>query len=131
MKPTLLIADSDPELCKVYQSFFAAHGYEVETASDGLDCVAKLRRATPAALVLDLKLRWGGADGVLAWLREERTASEVAVILTATASAGLDTGEVVVPPVIGFLLKPFTLTTLLESVRSAVTKGQKAAWKPG
>jgi hypothetical protein len=44
----------------------------VETASDGLDCLKKLRRATPAALVLDLKLHWGGGDGVLAWLREDR-----------------------------------------------------------
>jgi DNA-binding response OmpR family regulator len=130
MTPTLLIADSDAELCKVYQRFIAAHGYEVETASDGLDCLAKLRRATPAALVLDLKLRWGGGDGVLAWLREERAGSEVAVILTATPGHGLDAGEIV-PPVIGFLLKPFSLTTLLASVHSAVTKGQKAAWKPG
>jgi DNA-binding response OmpR family regulator len=129
MKPTLLIADSNAELCDVYQRFITARGYDVETASDGLDCLAKLRRATPAVVVLDLKLRWGGSDGVLAWLREERATSGVAVILTATANNSLDASEVVAPPVIEFLLKPFPLTVLLERVRSAVARGQKAARK--
>jgi DNA-binding response OmpR family regulator len=130
MKPAVLIADSDADLCDVYQKFVSARGYEVETASDGLDCLAKLRQATPAAVVLDLKLRWGGGDGVLAWLREERAASGVAVILTATPVQALDFREVHEPPVIGCLLKPFALTALLERVRSAVAGGQMAARKP-
>src|SRR5215472_2155778 len=103
MKPTLLIADTDAELCDFYQKFLTERGYQVETASDGLDCLAKLRRVTPAAVVLDLELRWGGGDGVLAWLRKERAASGVAVILTATAGYTLDAREVIEPPVIGFL----------------------------
>jgi DNA-binding NtrC family response regulator len=123
----LLIADSDAESRDVYRSFIAARGYDVETASDGLDCLAKLRRAMPAAVVLDLDLRWGGAIGVLAWLREERAASRVAVILTTTAGQPLDFREVIEPPVIGFLLKPFTLPALLEKVRSALAKRQETA----
>jgi DNA-binding response OmpR family regulator len=131
MKPTLLIADSDAEVCDFYQKFLTERGYEVETALDGLDCLAKLRRATPAAVVLDLELRWGGGDGVLAWLRKERATSGIAVILTATAGYTLDAREVIEPPVIGFLLKPFKLPVLLERVRSAVAKGQEAARQAG
>jgi DNA-binding response OmpR family regulator len=120
MKPTLLIADGDTELCALNQRLLTKHGYQVETAADGLDCLAKLRRATPAAVVLDLTLRWGGGDGVLAWLREEGAASGVAVVLTATAGYPLGGAEVVQPPVVGFLPKPFALTALLASVRAAV-----------
>src|SRR5215472_6746841 len=122
MKPTLLIADTDAELCDFYQKFLTARGYEVETASDGLDCLAKLRRATPAAVVLDLELHWGGGDGVLAWLREERAASGIAVILTATAGRPADLNEIIEPPVTGFLLKPFPLKALLERIRSAIAQ---------
>jgi DNA-binding response OmpR family regulator len=86
MKCTLLIAEGDAELCEVYRRFFTERGYEVETASDGLDCLAKLRRATPAALVLDRELRWGGGDGVLAWLREQSEAFTLPVVLTTTAT---------------------------------------------
>jgi DNA-binding response OmpR family regulator len=120
MKPTLLIADGDAELCDLYRTFIAARGYRVETASDGLDCLAKLRQATPAAVMLDGELPWGGSDGVLAWLREERATSDVAVILTATAWPPRGVTQGFEPPVTGILLKPFPLTVLLERVRSAV-----------
>jgi len=120
MKHTLLIADGDAELCNVYERFLTDRGYEVETSLDGLDCLRKLRQVTPAVLVLDLELRWGGGDGVLAWLREENLMPGVPVILTATAGYPLDMAELKDPPVVDYLPKPFAVTALLESVRSAV-----------
>jgi DNA-binding NtrC family response regulator len=121
MKPTLLIAEDDADLRSVYQKFLSQRGYEVMTASDGLDCLAKLRQVWPAALVLDRDLRWGGSEGVLAWLREEKAATAMPVLLTATA--GDPPGAAAVrPPVVTFLPKPFTLTLLLESVRAALGK---------
>jgi DNA-binding NtrC family response regulator len=120
MRPTLLIAESDAELRGVYRRLLSECGYDVETAADGLDCLEKLRRLTPAVCVLDRDLRWGGADGVLAWLREESAASRVAVMLTATAGHPSDVAGDVKPPVVGFLSKPFVLTALLESVRRIV-----------
>jgi two-component system response regulator MprA len=131
MKPMVLIADSDAELRDVYRRAFTGRGYEVETAADGLDCLARLRRRTPAAVVLDLDLPWGGGNGVVAWLREERPTSDVAVILTATAGRPVDASEAMEPPVIGVLLKPFTLPALLNSVHSALAEGQKPARKAG
>ena len=101
MKPRLLIADRDAELCEVFRRFLTERGYEVETSTDGLDCLAKLRQVTPAVLVLDLELFWSGGDGVLAWLREERSASKIPVLLTATAAAPRDMAELHEPPVVG------------------------------
>jgi DNA-binding response OmpR family regulator len=122
MKQTLLIAEGDAELCDVYQRFFTERGYAVETASDGLDCLAKLRQALPAVLVLDWELRWGGGDGVLAWLREERAASGVPVVLTATAGYSPEVVGALQPPVVQLLPKPFALMTLLANVRAALAK---------
>jgi DNA-binding NtrC family response regulator len=118
MKPTLLIAEGDAELRDVFRRLFTQRGYEVETASDGLDCLVKLRRQVPVMLVLDQELRWGG--GVLAWLRQEGATSGVPVVLTATAGCPPHGTEDIDPPVVKFLPKPFTLTALLESVRAAV-----------
>jgi two-component system OmpR family response regulator len=120
MKPTLLLAEGDAELCDIYRRFLTQRGYEVETASDGLDCLEKLRRLRPTAVVLDRELRWGGGDGILAWLREESTRFVVPVVLTATTSTPAGIAEDIKPPVVTFLSKPFTLTELLESVRAAV-----------
>jgi DNA-binding response OmpR family regulator len=120
MKPMLLIADGDPELCDLYRRFLAERGYDVETSSDGLDCLTKLRQLAPAAFVLDLELQWGGGDGVLGWLREECPAHGIPVILTATAGYPQGFADFIEPPVVEYLPKPFTLTALLERVRSAV-----------
>lgn len=97
MKKTLLIADGDAELCDLYRRFLSARGYDVESSSDGLDCVAKLRRMKPAALVLDPELRWGGGVGVLAWLREESLMPGLPIILTATSGYPKDFAEFIEP----------------------------------
>ena len=122
MQSILLIAESDAELRDAYRRFLSGCGYDVETATDGLDCLEKLRRLTPAVCVLARELRWGGADGVLAWLREERATSGVSVVLTAMAGNPPDVAGDIEPPVVQFLPKPFSLAALLESVRGLMAR---------
>ena len=132
MKQHLLIANSDAVLCEVYRRFLADRGYEVEASTNGLDCVAKLRRLPPAVLVLDLELLWGGGDGVLAWLREQSPAPGIPVLLTATAADPADLAEYHKPPVVDCLPRPFALAGLLESIRSAAARRARAEpTKPG
>jgi DNA-binding response OmpR family regulator len=71
MKPAVLITNGNAELCRICCYFLRKCSYEVEAAADALDCLAKLHSVKPAVLVLDLELRWGRSDGVLACLREE------------------------------------------------------------
>jgi DNA-binding response OmpR family regulator len=121
MRPLLLVAEGDAELREAYREALARHSYNVETAADGLECLEKLRLLMPEVLVLDRDLRWGGGDGVLAWLREQCALARAAVVLTAT----VDVPEHVHPPVVKLLPKPFTLTALLESVRAAVADNKR------
>jgi DNA-binding response OmpR family regulator len=122
MKPILLIADGDIELRERFEMFLSEHGYDVEIASDGLDCMEKLRQLTPSALILDHNLHWGGADGVVACLREQSGFSDVPVVLTATAGACM---HLIEPPIVSFLQKPFGLRILLDSVVTAVSKSPR------
>jgi DNA-binding NtrC family response regulator len=116
----LLIADGDAELCDLYEMSLWEYGYEVETASDGLDCLRKLRQTMPAVLVLDLEIHWGGGDGVLAYLREESFAPETPVILTSTSLYPYDFTDDLERPVVAYLPKPFAVTALLTIVRSII-----------
>jgi two-component system response regulator AtoC len=119
MKPILLVAEEDAELRQIYARYLTGRGYRVETAADGLECLEKLRRLMPAVLVLDRQLCWGGADGVLAWLREQNARAGVSVVLTAMAGRPADGLSDIQPPVVKLLPKPFALTALLECVRAA------------
>src|SRR5262249_19238359 len=97
--------------------FLTDQGYRVEAVSDGLECVAQMRRFRPDVLILDRNLLWGGSDGVLAQLREASDLPTMAVILTSTSDFG--DADLTSPPVVARLLKPFRLTALLEAISAA------------
>jgi len=80
----VLLAAPEEPLLRSYGDFLTRDGFEVATARDGLDCVAKLRGFRPAVLVLDPALPWGWGDGVLARMREEADIPTVPVILLFT-----------------------------------------------
>jgi DNA-binding response OmpR family regulator len=127
----LLLAEDDLELREIYERFLRRHGYDVETSPDGLDCIAKLRRRRPAVLVLGLDLLWGGSAGVLAWLREQRGAPMPPVVLVGDGGTPAFLTDSTHPPIVGCLRKPFSLTELLASVRSAEARGPRAAGVSG
>ncbi len=121
MMPTLLVTDCDPLMCDIYQQFLAQFGYAVETASDGLECLRKIDQLRPVVLVLDQALPWGGGDGVLACLREDRVDNDLAVIVTAANPTDRTENDLKLP-VIYFLPKPFTQIDLLEAICTTIAK---------
>ena len=125
MLPGLLVANGDDKLCEFYGRFLAERGFEVETAPNALDCLAKLRRHPPAALVLDMDLFWGGGDGILAWLREESPMHDVPVILTSAPEFSKQETDIARPPVVACLPRRFGLTVLLETVHNAVANREQ------
>ena len=118
MNPVLLIAESDETLIDVFRLYCSRCGYDVETAAGGLECLRKLRRSSFQLLILDADLPWGGGDGVLAVMREDSRLARIPVILISTTLRS----DLVGPPVVQALKKPFYLDALLERVRSALPK---------
>ncbi len=122
VNPVLLIAESDDTLIEVFRLYCSRSGYDVETAAGGLECLRKLRRSSCQLLVLDVDLPWGGGDGVLALMREDPRLARIPVILISTRVHA----DLIAPPVVQALRKPFSLNVLVESVRSAVLKDPQA-----
>lgn len=119
MPAVVLIAEPDGALRHVYQHFFSTHGFGVFTASDGVECVGKLRQSAPSLLVLDARLLWGGAEGVLASLRKGGGLRRIPVIMTGDDSAkGLSRRFRL--PASRCLQKPFRMSRLLEVVKTIV-----------
>lgn len=121
MKPRLLVAEPDPTLAVIFPRFLRRHGYEVDVASEGLECLEQMRRAAPQVLVLSAELLWGGCDGVLARIRENVDVPWVPVVLISTAAYTQHDIQLMMPPIVQSLLKPFSLTSLLHAIRSAAS----------
>jgi hypothetical protein len=92
-------------------------GYMVETAIGGVECLAKLRQRKSVVLVLEQNILWGGADGVLARMRDDDIPS-VPVVLVCDGT-GDCAAECVDWPVACRLRKPHLLTDLIDAVTLA------------
>lgn len=112
----LLIADSDTLVLESYKRYFSNRGFQVETASDGLQCLDRLRELPPDILVLQRDLLWGGSEGILAWLREESPRWPKTVVLTTDDPAA---EEMLSAPVKTVLRRPFSIQALSENIRRA------------
>jgi DNA-binding NtrC family response regulator len=122
--PAILIADADQDLCDLFEQFFSHQGWQVRTFGGALECLAQLRQCPPQLLILDADLPWGGADGLLAVMRDDPALARVPVILTSTEGSLEAHPRLLSPPVVQVLEKPFPLAALLERAHSAVETRQ-------
>ena len=59
----VLMADPDESLQPEYRGPLLQEGFELVTAVNGLECVARMRERVPDLLVLEPQLPWGGGEG--------------------------------------------------------------------
>ncbi len=120
MRSRLLIADSDDAWLDVCQRGLCDSGFTVATARDGLACLAEVQRnAKLDVVVLELDIPWGGADGVLAILREEACLPDhLLIIVTGEAPRSVLSARSGIPSA-HCLPKPFHVDELLNLVGGA------------
>lgn len=79
----VLMADPDGSLPAVYRAPLLQDGFELVTASSGLECVARLRERVPDVLVLDIEVApidgWQARRCALSETRNENYSNELAL----------------------------------------------------
>lgn len=123
METTLLIADDDFALKEVCQDYLTRCGFRVFTASNGIECLSILRQESPAVMVVAVDLLWGGADGLMDFLREESQRRMVPeLILTGNAAEENVAALRKQSCALRYLRKPFLMAKLLHCVRGIVSE---------
>ncbi len=111
----ILIVDDDVELVGLLSYALETAGYNVGTAFDGKEAVAKVREHKPDLVILDVNLPNQDGFGVLADLRKFSQVPVIMLTVRATEEdeiQGLDLGAD------DYLRKPFSPRALLARVRS-------------
>ena len=109
----VLVVDDDPDIREVARmSLELVGGYEVETATSGLDALEVIRGYQPDALLLDVMMPGLDGPGLVARLRDD-TATEALPVVLLTAKTPLHT----TPDwdrlnIAGVIAKPFDPMTL-------------------
>jgi carbon storage regulator CsrA len=124
MSICVLIADTDEYLLGTYREHLAQHGFDVITATGGVECVAKLRECVPDVLVLEPSIPWGGGDGVLAMMYEEPDVPLVPVIVLTYGRDRSALYRLAPFPVDDYQVKPLGAKGLAERIRAVARRRQ-------
>jgi DNA-binding response OmpR family regulator len=119
----VLITDSDSSLLNIYGEFLRRAGFEVATASDGLECMRKLRVWDPDVVVLELDIPWGGGVGVLDLIRHSVELPDIPVVVLTSRWSESNTDDTLAYSMAdSFDFKPLGPEQLARIVRRQVGK---------
>jgi class 3 adenylate cyclase/ActR/RegA family two-component response regulator len=116
--PRILAVDDVPENLEIVRMRLQAHGYEVITAVDGEEALARVRHDDPDLVLLDIMMPKLDGISALKIMKQDAALKFVPVILLTAKS---DTADVVAGLEAGgddYLTKPFDQAALIARVRS-------------
>ncbi len=118
----ILLVDDDPGIMVAVKQALTTHGYEMTTATDGLEALAAFERELPELILLDLVMP--RCSGLEVCQRIRELAATPIIILSVKGSEA-DIVSVLDLGADDYLVKPFRLAELLARVRAVLRRGSK------
>jgi len=118
-KPRILVVDDESQLTRVLRTGLNAHGYEVRTASDGVEGVRQFSDWRPDLIITDLAMP--NMDG-LELCRKLRSVSQLPIIVLSAKGEEKIKVEALDLGADDFITKPFGIDELLARVRAALRR---------
>jgi DNA-binding response OmpR family regulator len=124
----ILVVDDEPSVREVVSEYLTGQGYGVETAGDGQEALAVVRRAAPDLVLLDVRMP--GIDGIETLRRIRALSDDVAVIMvTANEDVSL-ARETLKLGALDYVSKPFDFEHLERVVLAGLAQ-RRARTAPG
>ncbi len=126
MNERVLVADDDPDILTVVKINLELDGFEVDTAVDGEEAMAKATSTPPNVIILDIMMpRMDGLTALHRLRSQAGTANIPIILLTARGLPedrvrGLELGAD------DYITKPFDITELAARVRAVLRRTQAA-----
>jgi CheY-like chemotaxis protein len=115
-KSIVLLVDDNEPTCTLMTALLQAE-FEVETATDGLEAIEKLKSRQYAAILLDLLMPVADGFAVLDFLRAERPEVLPHVLIVTAALSSRYMQRVREYDVCGVIAKPFDVDSLFAAVK--------------
>jgi CheY-like chemotaxis protein len=114
----VLVVDDDDAIRALVARVFLRHGFEVETASDGVEAIAALDGGSYDLLLLDLMMPRIDGIGVIEHLTQRQQPAPCVVVMTAAVPdilKRMDRAQIA-----AVITKPFELADLLNAAETAL-----------
>ncbi|MGE3805539.1 MAG: response regulator [Gemmataceae bacterium] len=115
-RPLLLVVEEDEHLARFFRRFLSERGFEVATAAAQADCLTKLERLYPDAMLLDHELPNRASDEILSTLRTGKSFKPTPVVMVSDMSPSDERWQ---SPVVAWVQKPFRLVDIVHALGQA------------
>ena len=116
----ILVVDDNQSIRNTLRDILELEKYEVDEATDGIQCLGKLKKSNYDVVIMDIKMP--KMDGMEALERVQMISSDTPVIMI-SGHANIDTAvDAVKKGAFDFIAKPPDLNRLLITVRNAMDK---------
>ena len=119
---SVLIVDDDPVVRRMLQLSFESEGFDVSTASDGLEGLEAMRRDKPNVVVLDIMMPKLDGMKVMNELQSDDDLRGMPVILLSAKATSLDIDLGLKAGAADYVTKPCDPIELIDRVRSLLAK---------
>jgi CheY-like chemotaxis protein len=132
LQTTVYIAEDNPILLQGLERALAAHGYVVDTATDGRAMLDLLERGPlPDMLLVDVMMPVMSGLELLDAVRSDPRTAHIPVMLITAAAQELVPGAPLKSRKVDVLMKPFRLDDLLSRIQAQVGgTGRKSSEAP-
>jgi DNA-binding response OmpR family regulator len=120
MAPKILVVDDEPDVLLIVKTGMQAEGYEVVTASNGVDALAMVKEEKPDVVILDVMMPLMDGFEVLAKLKEDDATAAVPVIMLTGLSERSKIQKALVSGIHFYVVKPFEFEELIQKVRTVL-----------
>jgi two-component system cell cycle response regulator DivK len=115
-KKVLIVEDNELNM-KLFRDLLEAHGFETVQTREGLKALDMAREHKPDLILMDIQLPEVSGLDVTKWIKNDASLSSIPVLaVTAFAMKG-DEERILEGGCEGYLSKPITVTTFIETVR--------------
>ncbi|MBU5690059.1 MAG: response regulator [Candidatus Aenigmatarchaeota archaeon] len=117
----IMVVDDEESILILVKEVLEQEGFQVDTASDGKECLNKLKTVKPDLIVLDMMMPGMTGKDVLEKIRENPETKKIKVIfLTVARMSEVGKKEVAKLGISDYITKPFDNNDLVDRVKKAL-----------
>jgi len=124
---TILIVDDLVTLRQPVRVMLERQGYSVEEASDGYEALQKIAESRPDLVLLDLMMPGMNGVEVLKHIKADARLQDTSIIVLTAVADTWQMRKYIEMGAADYLLKPFTISTLLDRVRRTLGEDEPGA----
>lgn len=120
----VLVADDEPNIVLSLEFLMEQAGFEVVTAEDGEQALARVNDAHPDLLLLDISLPGISGFDVLEQLRGNAATAQLPIIMLTAHGRDVEREKGMALGADDYITKPFSTQSLVEKVKALLSEEQ-------